>query len=430
MSVLAPAWLALAGLAVMGLVALHAVSLRRPPRVLLPTARFVPAHASAHQSRVARPSDLLLLVLRAACVLLFGLAWAGPVWRGSARIRARVVLVDQSRSARADTKDSAVALWRPGDVLVLFDSTARASATAPADSLHRLALHEAPGALSPALVQARRAIRALAPRGDSADLIIVSPLTLDEVDNATRALLSRWPGAVRVVRGRSAPARGATIELTGDDATGALGATDATGSLGATDATGALRPLVTAAAATASRQQVVLLRTLPARRDSARAAAGAAVVSWPAVSRAVPTAEGVWVRGATVVAPLVRLSAEHPGGVVVARWADGTPAAVEEALGSGCLRWVSIGVPLDGDVPLQPAMLAVTRQLLGPCGGAVVGRALNEAEVASLRDTLAAGAVPLESAPAPSALAPWLAGAAALLLLAELFVRRAHPAAS
>ena len=67
-SFLAPAALAFAALGTLVLTALHFLSVRRPPVLLLPTARFVVARDVRAVSRSTRPTDLTLLFIRLAYV--------------------------------------------------------------------------------------------------------------------------------------------------------------------------------------------------------------------------------------------------------------------------------------------------------------------------------------------------------------------------
>jgi hypothetical protein len=116
------------------------------------------------------------------------------------------------------------------------------------------------------------------------------------------------------------------------------------------------------------------------------------------------------------------------GAAVVARWADGAPAATEHALGEGCVRHVGIGVPEAGDIALQPAFAGIAARLLAPCGAAMGGgrRAAGDSLAGSLaRGGAAAVAAAFIEREQRSIVAPWLAGAALLLLVGEMWVRRA-----
>lgn len=410
MSFLAPVWLVAAAIASIGVVALHLITTQRPPPSELPTARFVPQGDARASSRAARPTDLLLLLLRCAALLLMGAAFAGPVTHARGTPLARVVVIDRSRGTLADVRDSAVALTRSGDALVLFDSAATIVTSGAADSLRALAAGHARGSLSAALVGARRAARDLSRGADSVELVIVSPLTADELDAASAATFGRWPGRARLVRTAAARPVGAAVILVSDDPDDALRAPIA--ALNATAARGA-------APAT-----VRVVRSGPSSADSAAARDGAALVSWPRIGSAAPSAQGLWAGNATLVAPLARL-AIPAAGRPVARWADGQRAAAEWPLGRGCVRAVGVGVPSAGDVTLQPAFGAVARSLLAPCDGANLWAAASDS-LAKLfeRPGAAATAAALRSTDEDSPLAPWLLAVALLLLACELVVRR------
>jgi hypothetical protein len=427
-SFLAPLWLAAAGAAALGVVALHFITTQRPPASLLPTARFVPQGDARASSRAARPTDLLLLLLRCAAILLLGAAFAGPVTRARGTSLARVILVDRSRGSLADVRDSARAVMqsagaggRNADVVVLFDSSATIVTNGAGDSLGALAARRARGSLTAGLVTARRAAADLSQRADSVELVIVSPLTADEIDAASVSTLGRWPGRARVVRTAAAPATNVVIALASPDADDAL------------------RPAIAALTSAASNNAAgnagragtaVAVRVLRARltgADSAAARDGAAIVTWPHAGTTPPTAQGLWAGNATLVAPLERMAlpAAGSGTRVVARWADGAPAAIESPLGRGCIRTIGVGVPNAGDVTLQPAFVAVAHALLAPCDGANISAAASDSTARLFARTgPAAPAASLRPGDDRSPLAPWLLGGALLLLVGEIFARR------
>jgi hypothetical protein len=420
MSLLAPLWLAAAGAAALGAVALHFITTQRPPASPLPTARFVPQGDARASSRAARPTDLLLLLLRCAAILLLGAAFAGPVTHVRGTTLGRVILVDRSRGSLADVRDSVVALMRSGDgvarsadVVVLFDSSATIVTSGAPDSVRAIAPRPSRGSLTAGLVTARRAAADLSQRADSVELVIVSPLTADEVDAASVSTFDRWPGRARLVRSAAAPATTATITLVGGDADDAL-----------RPAIGALN-YAAGRAGTAAAVRVLRARLVGA--DSTAARDGATVVLWPHAGTTPPVAQGLWAGNATLVAPLERVALPQsvPGSRVVARWADGAPAGIESPLGRGCIRTIGVGVPMAGDVTLQPAFTGVARALLAPCDGASVSAAVSDS-IAGLfaRTGAAATAAALRPDDDRSPLAPWLLGGALVLLIGELFARR------
>jgi aerotolerance regulator-like protein len=411
-SFLAPIWFAAAGAAVVGVIALHLITTQRPPPAALPTARFVPQGDARASSRAARPTDLLLLLLRCAALILLGTAFAGPITHGGGSSLARVVIADRSRSTDADTRDSAAALVRGGDALVTFDSVAKVELRSAGDSAKAISPGHARGSLSAALVAARRAARELARLSDSVELVIVSPLAADELDAATAAMIANWPGRARLVRTSRAQPAAAAVSLVSDIADDEL------------------RPAIDAMNAimrTGPASPVRVIRKPAAAADSAAARDGAAIVVWPHFGAAVTekmTAQGLSTGDATLIAPLGRVVMAR-GGIPVARWADGEIAATESPAGHGCIRAVGIGVPAAGDISLQPAFFAVARSLLAPCGGAAGGAASDSIAREFTRSGPAAMASALRTADESSPLAPWLLAGALLLLAAELFVRRA-----
>ena len=222
MSFVAPFWLGVAAIAALGVVALHLITTQRPPPSILPTARFVPAGDARASSRAARPADLPLLALRCAALLLMGAAFAGPVTHSGGSPLVRVIAVDRSRGAEAGVRDSVIALARAGDALVPFDSSASIVMAGATDSLRALAPGRARGSLSAALVSAWRAARDVARAADSVELVIVSPLTTDELDAASAKIFARWPGRVRLVRTAAARRVAASVTLESGDPDDAL----------------------------------------------------------------------------------------------------------------------------------------------------------------------------------------------------------------
>jgi Aerotolerance regulator N-terminal len=414
MSFLAPFWLGAAALAAAGVVALHMIATQRPHPSVFPTARFVPEGEATASTRTARPTDLLLLLLRCAALLLLGAAFAGPVTRAHGSSLARVVVADRSRGSLADVRDSALAIARAGDALVLFDSSARIVTAGAADSLRSLAAGHARGSLSAALVAAERAAGDLARSADSVELVLVSPMTADELDAASAPTFARWPGRARLVRTAAVKPVSAAVAISSDDPDDALRPAIAT--------LNAMSPAGMPAAT------VRVVRSTPAAGDSAAARAGAAVVFWPRIGSAAPSAQGVWAGRATLVAPLARMPLPA-GGRTVARWGDGARAAAEWPLGRGCVREVAVGVPSSGDITLQPAFVAVAREFFAPCDGETPAAISDSAAARFSRGGAAANASVLRLADDRSPLAPWLIAAAMLLLAGEFFVRRRPGAA-
>jgi aerotolerance regulator-like protein len=417
-SFLAPLWLAVAGAAVVVVVALHLISTQRPLPAPFPTARFVPESEARAATRARRPADLALLMMRILALLLLGAAAARPVARTHGASAARVLLVDRSRSARGDVRDTALALWRPGDALVVFDSAARRIGDAAVDSLRQLQPVGERGALSPALVAAARAARLLAPQADSVDVLIVSPVATDELDAASELLLARWSGHVRIIRTVEAATVSPIVTLESAEADDALRP--------------AVRAVNISASTAAARAPVRVLRRAASPADSAAARAGTAVVLWP-VSAGPGRAAGVWAGSATVIAPFSSIGFAVGGDTsrvaiarVVARWSDGRPAAIESALGRGCIRTIGVGVPVAGDVTLQPRFVDVARRLVGSCAGANTAGAASDSMLRVLQRPPRGPPANVRTGDAfgGGSVAAWLVAAAFLLLVMELAVRR------
>ncbi len=426
---LQPWALVAAGIAAAGVVALHFIARRRPNVVLLPTARFVPEQSVRAPSRSTRPADLLLLSLRVLAVLLLGAAFAHPVLEAARRPLARVVALDLSGSAAATSgaRDSARLYLREGDQLVLFDSAARLVAGDPRDSLEALAVSKARGSLSAALVGATRAAAILEGRADSVELVVISPFAAEEWDAATRAIRALWPGRARLVAVPAADdsatvvAANAPLEVVGS----AVGDDDP------------VRVAVALAGGSSERARVRIVRGSPSRADSAWAGdSGHVLVEWPASPpvewprRDVTDTVGAVAAGSAVlVADFPRSYALPAVGTeshVIARWLDGSPAASEEPMADGCVRRVAVPFPERGDLALRESARRFVYALSVPCGGARDLAPPGEAELAALRGGGTGGNARLlaRGDADASRVTPWLLGAAALLLVVELLVRR------
>jgi hypothetical protein len=135
-------------------------------------------------------------------------------------------------------------------------------------------------------------------------------------------------------------------------------------------------------------------------------------------------------RPTTIVAPLVRKDLDLPSGGgsrtrVVARWSDGTPAAIETTLGDGCVREIGVGVPLAGDLTLRAPFRHFLAALVEPCGGAR-GVALSDSALTWLTapGPLASGSALADAADVDRKLPLWLLSIALVLLAAESVARR------
>jgi hypothetical protein len=350
------------------------------------------------------PTDLLLLALRVAMVLLVAAAFGRPLLVPERRPAARVVLVDVSRAVASpdEALDSTRRHLQAGDRLVVFDTTTR---TLPIDSSGAARGTGAPGSLSAALVAAAREARDLAQEAERVEIVLVSPLADEEVDSATAGLLA-LAGPLRLARVAAAAHPAASrVVFRGDD-------------------DDPLRAALTLATGDAGTEERRIVRGEASAEDSAWARAGGTLVLWPrdtAVARA--GAAGLTTGRVTLVAA-VAPTATPPDGRAVAWWADGAPAATEMSSGRGCIRRVAIPVPAAGDLVLRASFVGLVRVLVAPCGGE---RRLAPVPVERLVRQPAATAGPaLARAPGRSHrdLTPWLLGAALLLALVELGLRR------
>jgi hypothetical protein len=437
---LAPWALWVAGAVSAAVIALHILASKNPRVTPLPTTRFIPDVPLRATARAMRLTDVLLMLLRVAVVIFVGVAFARPEVTRGRRAVGRVVVVDASRAlgSRSEAADSAARLLARGDVLIAFDSGARTirggSTDALVDAL-RTALADrngkaSHGSLSTALVAAMRAASSLRGGADSVEIVIVSPLAAQEWDAATAAIRGVWTGRVRLVRVEAAkpsgapPARIELVNASLDDPV--RGAASLRGS-----------------AANANAPVARIDRGPPSASDTAWARDRArTLVRWPASldstgwrSRARADTAGAILVGegaaaAVVASPFVR-SVNPAQGRVIARWADGTAAATERALGEGCIRDVAVPMPRAGDLALRESTRRLIAVLAAPCGGVVQYTPASDSALAQLRGAGALVATrALERRTAPEGhLATWLLAAAFALLLFEPLLRRQRAAA-
>lgn len=413
MSWLVPSAFGIAGVAAAIAVVLHFIARSRPAAEVLPTARFVPEQRVYARTRSVALTDLMLLLLRVAAILVIGAAVAGPVLQHRGRV-ARMILVDRSRAVLAfdAVRDTVKALARPGDIVIPFDSSADVgSANFNIDSLKQ---SSARASLSAGLAAATRA--AVAARADSVELVVVSPFAREELDAATLHIRSSWPGRIGLVAtpGVETEPMFPRVEVRAD----------------ANDAVAATLGLLGVVAPSAP---IRLVRGRVTGDDSLWASTdGHVLIHWPESD-----SSALWPRraqidaigavasvSATVVARFPRLWVLN--GFAVARWADGEPAAVEHAVGNGCIRDVGVLVDKASDLTLRAPFRGFARSMLEPCGGARVTGAIGQATRDSLAGTgsLAAASKLRDRSVEASAWTPWLLGFGALLLIAELAVRR------
>ena len=394
MTLLAPGFLVAAFALSVGVLAIHYIAWRRPDDAMLPTARFLPEDRPLLHARASRPTDLVLLLIRVALLLVAGLALSRPVFTPPRRGTTSVIVIDRSRAlASAAAALSALPAEVPGveRILVAFDSTA-ARLDAARDLAPALAPRDVRGSLSAALVEALREAARLAPRRQRVEITLVSPLVREELDAASMAIRARWPDSIRIVR--VAAARAVVAATTPDVR------------VDAQDAVSAGIALARANGYLSGGAAVRVVRDAPTPDDSTWVRGGARVlVHWPLASSVAPgrgvaapgaasaheMARGVLAGDVAVLGALVPLTLANAG-TPVAWWLDGQPAARQVTSGAGCVRTVGFSPPEDGDLALTPAFQRVAAYLLAPCGGAVDLEPVAEGMVQAL-----AAPVPRES---------------------------------
>jgi hypothetical protein len=160
--------------------------------------------------------------------------------------------------------------------------------------------------------------------------------------------------------------------------------------------------------------------------DDSTSAAGTAAVIWPRIPRDDgQRVDGVHAEGATAIGHFIRASLPDSG-TVVARWVDGSPAAVERPLGLGCIRTIGFDVPDVGDFTLSAGFQRIAAALLAPCGGREPGRVASDSLITALATAPPQPAtvrVPDESATANRLVAALII-LAVLLSIGELMLRR------
>jgi hypothetical protein len=425
MTFLAPAffWGALA--AATGIVALHFIVTRQPRASILPTARFVPDSAATATSRNATPSDLLLMLLRVIIVLAAGSALAKPIITPHRAASQRVFVVDNSRAvaSASEPADSVSRLYRAGDQIVVFDSSARTFVSNGLDSLHAMKTSTARGNISAAVIASVRAASAIRDRADSLELVIVSPFLDEERDAATDSIRKLWRGRARLVH----------VAARRDSAASAQSQIDIRSASG--DGV-AIAVSLASKAPTPGTSRIV--RSALTSDDSTWAAlADHVLVVWPANDRPpfavvrspVDQSGAVVIDSASVIAAFTRrwtFPSDSLRGVrIVARWADGEAAVVEKNLGSGCIRSVTIPVANVGDLVIRPEFVALLRGIASGCGGSVSTKPIETAAMSSLigPTTLAPSGSFAARTDLSSPFAPWLLSIALAAAILELFVR-------
>ena len=428
MTLLAPVFLWGAIAVAAGIAALHFIVTRQPRASVLPTARFVPDSPATAIVRDARPSDLLLMLLRMLVVLAAGAALAKPVFKANRQPVGRVFLVDASRSTSSlrEAADSVRGLYRNGDAIVVFDSAVRKTGIMIPDSLSTAHKSGATGNLSAALIAALRQGSALRDKVDSMELVVVSPLLAEERDAATDSIRKLWDGRARLVHVAAVAADSSLSAVKGDVTL-------------ESDANDPLGVAVSLVAKTNSHGNARILRAGNLSGDDSlwMTTANHAVAFWPISGRPrLAVARTPIDQSGGIVGRDVRLVAEfdrrwtYPadslrGARVIARWADGDAAVVERSNGAGCLRSVSVPVPVIGDLVIRPEFVRLVAAVTAPCGDGVLTAPASSATMASLQGTggLASRDHFANRDDISSPLAPWLLALALFAALGVLMAR-------
>ena len=412
MSWLIPSALGIAGAAALIAVALHFIARSRPLAESLPTARFVPDRPIYARTRSIALTDLLLLLLRLVAIAAIGMAVAGPTLIRTGRV-ARVVVADRSRAVAniAEVRDSVKSFIRAGDALVVFDSVAMRSTIDSVKSTTAVR-----GSLSAGLAAATRVAALAAPDADSVEMVIVSPLAREEVDEATARLRAAWSGRIHLAPVAATPdvSTALRVEMRANPNDAVHAGLALMGVVGASGSVRLVRGALTAADSLWARETGHVLVHWPASDADA---------SW--TPRASIDAIGAVTSGsATLVARFPRLWILD--GRPVARWADGEPAAVERTVGAGCIRDVGVLLDQASDLTLREPFRRFAASLLVPCGGTRSSRPIDSTMRATLAGNgpLAPSSTFRDRAAESSRWTPWLLALGALLLIVELAVRR------
>ena len=354
--------------AALAITALHFLSVRQPRVLLLPTARFVPERDARAVARQAKPSDLLLLLLRVIALLATGAALAGARCGERGARRSSIVVIDAAQRA-----DSA-ALLRIASATPAGD----AAEAVPSLVLWVRGVSDDPGVAIPAAIRESARQAQANPSLSELSLTVLMPETVRS-RRGWDAWRRQWPAGIRVVRSAHTVPTDSTASV--DPAFGTVRVVG-TATARATDVVeaafavrGARSTRAPAADGADTDADVVVYR---AASDGATRAG--VTVLWPVSGvpagwRPAPAMDSVGAvaaNGLALVAPWVRTAlppALSDSVRAIAWWSDGVPAAVERARGASCAREVAIVVAEGSDLLLSPAADGLLRALRAPCGG-------------------------------------------------------------
>ncbi|WP_156798906.1 hypothetical protein [Gemmatimonas aurantiaca] len=403
--------------------ALHLLSVRQPPTLWLPTARFVEAGDARAVARRPRPNDLLLLALRIAALLLAGAALAGARCHAGGPGGVHLVVADST--FRADS-----AVWWPAIAAGTRNAPGDRSSEVATDDVMQVVwsagVRTDPGA---ALVTAQREASRIA-ASDAAVERIALTVVLPAQVRSTRgwqAWRAAWPGDVRVIPHEHPSARDAALA---DSSAGRMRfAVAVRSSLEDDPVTAAFADVRTARPVVIERDS--LPETMVSQGDTI-------VVHWPRVGAPrgwhprtpADSAGGVAAMEVALIAPFVRAyrheadstQREHP----LVWWTDGEVAAVERTTDGRCTRAVYLPVTAGSDQLQGAAAAGLRTALTAPCGTTLVStEGLGDSSMArpaAADQFRRAGSVSTRSE--PWWLTPLLLVAALSLLVVEQVMRR------
>ncbi len=430
--------LGVAAFGAMAITALHFLSVRRPPVLLLPTARFLATRDARAVSRSTHPSDVLLLLLRVLAVLFAGIAFAGPRWMPVSRRVVNLVVADRSWMRDSGALLTLVHAGRELNAAVYGDIRIVWSDTAAVDGSPSGMRADLAAAFPLALRAASRVVPSLRDK-DSLALNIVLPPGGSASSDAWSIWRTAWPGAIRVYAAQptalpttlaSASINDSSVQVIVhvtsvevDDAVAAAYASHAVAVLGVSSApvrrTRTVRVLRHAIDTTAIGNGVTVLWPTDGMPEH-----------WRAIN---DTVGAIAARGIAMVAPFTR-RARAPAELLrtsraIAWWSDGEAAVVEQRKNGGCVRHVGIALPSSGDGLLGESARGLLDALITPCG--VQRRVVPITDVAddsTQHATLAVAAAfrsagKDETSSQPAWLAPLLLLLAMTLLLVEWAIR-------
>ncbi|MBL0891938.1 MAG: hypothetical protein IBJ19_15180 [Gemmatimonadaceae bacterium] len=173
----------------------HLLSVRQPPELLLPTARFVPGADARAVARRPKPNDLLLLLLRAVALLAIGAALAGVRCAGGGAQYARLVYADATfdtttAQSHVPSLDSVSVTRAAGDTIGRWQ---------------RLDLRADPGVALARVWSDVASLLTAYPSIERIELAVALPSAV-ESRQGWDAWRAQWPGPVRVVTREAGPA--------------------------------------------------------------------------------------------------------------------------------------------------------------------------------------------------------------------------------